>query len=161
MDLDNTLKKEDRSGNALKEQIKFVEELLRQTRDTIALGLCFFNQFDFSFLLFQSMYWILDNEKSKSNPSILNLSSDMNGSNFKSSSLLCNRGNTPFSKERSALSSRFQPSIPNDLKTSRKWLSSKCVFNGISEHAIFVRHAYHLTACLLDAWLSRTLTTKR
>lgn len=49
MDLDNTLKKENRSGNALKEQIKFVDELFRQIRGTIALGLCFFNQFDFSF----------------------------------------------------------------------------------------------------------------
>lgn len=48
MDLDNTLKKEDRSGNALKEQIKFVDELLRQTRGTIALCL----RFDLNLFLF-------------------------------------------------------------------------------------------------------------
>ena len=38
MDLDNARKKRDRAGNALKEQIKFVDELLRQSSDMIALS---------------------------------------------------------------------------------------------------------------------------
>ena len=38
MDLDNARKKRDRAGNALKEQIKFIDELLRQSSDIIALS---------------------------------------------------------------------------------------------------------------------------
>ena len=37
MDLDNARKKRDRAGNALKKQIEFVDDLLRQSNDIIAL----------------------------------------------------------------------------------------------------------------------------
>ena len=68
-----------------------------------------------------------------------NLNSDMNGSNFATSST------HPYGRTY-ALSKQFQ-----EIECQ-----SNALFNKISEHARLARHAHHFrTTCLFDAWLSR------
>ena len=92
-----------------------------------------------------------------------NLTSDMNGSNFNLSSLLCSRDNVSFSKE-PKYTSKSSPTHPyrRTYVLSKQFQEIGCqsnaLFDEISEHTTrLVRHAYHFgTTCLLDAWLSRT-----
>ena len=91
-----------------------------------------------------------------------NLTSDMNGSNFNLSSLLCSRNNVSCSKEpkytsKSSSTHPYQRTYTLSKQFQEIECQSNALFDDISEHARLVRHAHHFrTTCLLDAWLSRT-----
>ena len=91
-----------------------------------------------------------------------NLTSDMNGSYFNLSSLLCSRNDVSCSKEPkyTSKSSSAHP-YRHTYALSKQFEEIECqsntLFDDISKHARLVRHAHHFrTTCLLDAWLSRT-----
>ena len=91
-----------------------------------------------------------------------NLTSDMNGSNFNLSSLLCSRGNVSCSKEpkytsKSSSTHPYRRTYALSKQFQEIECQSNALFDEISEHTRLVRHARHFrTTCLLDAWLSRT-----
>ena len=95
-------------------------------------------------------------------PVYFNLTSDMNGSNFNLSSLLCSCGKVSCSKEPkyTSKSSSIHP-YQRTYALSKQFQETECqsnaLFDEISQHARLVQHAHHFqTTCLLDAWLSRT-----
>ena len=83
----------------------------------------------------------------------LNLTSDVNGSNFNLSSLLYRHGNISCPKE----SKNTFKSLSTHPYRCTYTLAIKRVFHDISEHARLVQHAHYFRpTCLLDAGLSRT-----
>ena len=86
----------------------------------------------------------------------------MNGSNFNLSSLLCSRSNVSCSKEpkytsKSSSTHPYRRTYALSKQFQEIECQSNALFDEISQHTRLVRHAHHFrTACLLDAWLSRT-----